>query len=268
LDDYYEVLGVRPSSSTHEIEDSFREKSRALNPENGGADESTDAKLSLLLRAYETLSDPEKRRDYDQSIHSGEPLRDTDYRHYLQHKQYDLESQSKLVFYDLINNHHDEAVDIYEHFFCENLFYLEHYLSRDDFMDCLFLLGEVYEARGEYNRAYQLFKSIVTYEYKHPYFRHFLAEVVEHLRTITCFKMPTYLSWEENLRFLQEMVGFNFSNKDKAFFYKKISEIYSNIDDNETASYYLRKGLSLDRNLAGVKKLKEKIGFAENPSRR
>jgi tetratricopeptide (TPR) repeat protein len=98
-----------------------------------------------------------------------------------------------------------------------------------------------------------------------PYFHHFIDEVIERLRNITCFKMVSTMSPAQVIEYIQELIDFDFSRKDNAFFYKKIAEIYCSQGQKDIAIEYLRQGLSLDQKLPGVKKLKEKIGFTEIP---
>lgn len=61
---YYRVLGVRRSASADEIRTAFREKAKLYHPDSGSpfADEE---RFALLVEAYETLRDPERRRLYD-----------------------------------------------------------------------------------------------------------------------------------------------------------------------------------------------------------
>ena len=61
-EDYYKILGVDKSASKAEIKKAFRKLAKKHHPDKGG-DEETFKKINL---AYETLSDDQKRAEYDQ----------------------------------------------------------------------------------------------------------------------------------------------------------------------------------------------------------
>jgi hypothetical protein len=96
-------------------------------------------------------------------------------------------------------------------------------------------------------------------ECKVPYFRHFIEEIIDRIKNLSCFKMVEKIGKDEALSFLQETIDMNFSRRDNAFIYKKMSEIHANNGAWEEARKCLEKGLLLDEKLPGIKKLKERI---------
>lgn len=66
--DYYEVLGISKSASDAEIKSAYRKLARKHHPD---IDKSTgaDEKFKELSEAYQILSDPQKKKSYDQFGH-------------------------------------------------------------------------------------------------------------------------------------------------------------------------------------------------------
>jgi molecular chaperone DnaJ len=65
--DYYEVLGVGKTSNADEIKKAYRKAAVEHHPDRGGNEE----KFKELNEAYEVLSNPDKRKRYDQFGHAG-----------------------------------------------------------------------------------------------------------------------------------------------------------------------------------------------------
>jgi DnaJ-class molecular chaperone len=64
--DYYQILGVNRSASEKEIKQAYRRLARKHHPDLNPNDKSAEAKFKEINAAYEVLSNPEKRKKYDQ----------------------------------------------------------------------------------------------------------------------------------------------------------------------------------------------------------
>jgi len=69
--DYYEVLGVERDASATEVKRAFRKLARELHPDVNDHDPEAEEKFKQAAEAYEVLSDPERRREYDAYGHEG-----------------------------------------------------------------------------------------------------------------------------------------------------------------------------------------------------
>lgn len=64
--DYYAQLGVGRSATDKEIKSAYRKLARKYHPDVNPNDKSAEARFKEVSEAYEVLSDPEKRKLYDQ----------------------------------------------------------------------------------------------------------------------------------------------------------------------------------------------------------
>lgn len=69
--DYYDILGVSKDASQKEIKKAYRKLAKEHHPDTNDGDEKSSEKFKEISEAYEILSDPEKRKRYDQYGHSG-----------------------------------------------------------------------------------------------------------------------------------------------------------------------------------------------------
>ncbi len=64
--DYYEILGVKKSASADDIRKAFRKLARKYHPDVNPGDKAAEEKFKALSEANDVLSDPKKRKIYDQ----------------------------------------------------------------------------------------------------------------------------------------------------------------------------------------------------------
>ena len=70
--DYYEVLGVSKTATEEELKKAYRKLAKKYHPDaNPDNRKEAEAKFKEVNEAYENLSDPQKRRMYDQFGHDG-----------------------------------------------------------------------------------------------------------------------------------------------------------------------------------------------------
>ena len=94
--DYYEVLGVKKNASADDIKRAYRRMAMKYHPDKNPDDKTAEAKFKECAEAYEVLSDPEKRRRYDQFGHDG--LRGMGMRDYTHIKWQDIGSIFEDIF--------------------------------------------------------------------------------------------------------------------------------------------------------------------------
>ncbi len=71
--DYYDILGIKKTSSEGEIKSAYRKLAREHHPDMVAKEdkEKAEARFKEINEAYQVLNDPEKRKMYDQYGHAG-----------------------------------------------------------------------------------------------------------------------------------------------------------------------------------------------------
>ncbi len=64
--DYYEILGVKKNASADEIRKAFRKLARKYHPDVNPGNKAAEEKFKAISEANDVLSDPKKRKFYDQ----------------------------------------------------------------------------------------------------------------------------------------------------------------------------------------------------------
>lgn len=91
---FYEALHLHPSATTEEIEDAYRKAARKVHPDLNQHDSlSAEARMKLLNRIRDTLTDPKRRAAYDAELAEG---RDT--------------ARIETAIHETLRDSHDKAI--------------------------------------------------------------------------------------------------------------------------------------------------------------
>ncbi len=259
---YYQVLQVQEGSDRDKIRNSFRKLAKKYHPDKTKTNGiSSEDKIKLLIKAYKTLTDSEKRIHYDTQLQSIN-IRDFYYKEKAKRGsgKYDLRSQAKMVLNDLLNKNGPQAVKNYERLKEENKeFELLAFLNLKDYLDCKFLLAEEYEEQGHYELAFELYEYVYQEENGNPARKHLLEEIKERIIRLSCKKLVKLTQPDTAITYLRRALNLRLSKNEEAFIYKKIADCYASSCDWDNALEKFNKALSLCPNLKGAQTLKNKL---------
>ena len=68
--DYYEVLGLSKGADAGSIKKAYRKLAKKYHPDTNQGDKQAEKKFKEVTEAYTVLSDPEKKKMYDQFGHA------------------------------------------------------------------------------------------------------------------------------------------------------------------------------------------------------
>lgn len=69
--DYYKILGVSKDADAATIKKSYRKLAKDLHPDNNAGDKKIEEKFKAVSEAYDVVSDPKRRAEYDEARRYG-----------------------------------------------------------------------------------------------------------------------------------------------------------------------------------------------------
>ncbi|MBN2875259.1 MAG: J domain-containing protein [Spirochaetales bacterium] len=259
MKDFYAVLGVHPDATTKEIKSAFRRWAKVRHPDTGGDDAE---EMRIILEAYRVLSDPRTRREYDRGRLRIIPNGDDgafDYRIWLKERLDEPEYVAKLVFYDLLHNLEDEALELYEKIRDSDEGRLERFFERPEAMDAEFCIAEEYASRGRFVDAYRVMVKLIAMEQRSPGFGYFYDVVLARFRRLVLEDLYRVLEAESMLEKLDEALQIRSSADNDAQFQRRRGEILYRLGRTSEARAALAKAAALSPRLPGLKALSLKL---------
>ncbi|MBN1243203.1 MAG: DnaJ domain-containing protein [Spirochaetales bacterium] len=263
--DHYELLGVARDAGTREIKSAFRVKAKRLHPDlvRGNDD---DPAMRLLLDAYRTLLDPERRLAYDRTLrrrHAGSQGRPSfDYRAWLKERLEQPEYRAKLLVYDLLHGLEDEALELFESLQGLDDGRLERFFERSEAMDAEFCIAEEYEKRGRFVDAYRVYLSIFRKERDKPALGYFLDVVALRFRRLVLEGLRSVLEDEPYLSILAEAASIVPDDRDSAQLLRRQAELSLRMGDTRGAFLALAEARRRHPRLAGLATLERRASQA------
>jgi curved DNA-binding protein CbpA len=257
---YYEVLEIQPEAQPDEIKRSFRRLAKKYHPDhNSSRTKWAEAKMRVILKAYDTLMNEAERADYDRKLRPFLKAYQDPYRENLAKRSDDPAAQSRLILSNLLNDAPNQAIEIYERMRArDENFEVWQYLDQKDYLDCQFLMGEEYERQGNWKAALRFYENVYSAEKNSP-MRFFLEEVKDRIRDIYCKKVARRCKPIESVKIYEKVMAMGVSKKTEAYLHKKIAESYFKGSVEKKARVHLKRAFELEPKLKGAQKICEKL---------
>jgi uncharacterized protein YqgQ len=232
LDNYYSVLGIDEDASIAEIKRAFREKAKLLHPDIAASPDTSA--MRQLLTAYRTLSNRERRFEYDRIFKRSTKKDAFNYHDYLREHKNNPEYQAELIFFELLHFEEESAVKVWLSLGGIN-FKMRDFLDREDWMDCAFLLAEELEKEHYIYEAFLILTDLIIEERKNPYFRHFSFDVELLLKELARVKLHAVVDGTTWIECLRSLLQLGFPEKEEARWFKLLAEALFKTGDKSGA---------------------------------
>lgn len=176
---YYSLLGIDANANSETIKKAFRKKLKEHHPDVHHSKQKKDASqpyhhesLLDIINAYNILSNPIRRNQYDnnkpyqyedkdEDIFEPKQRKSFNYEAFLLQRNHIWEYKIKLFLYDLVYRKGVRAARIYTIIVTQDKKdALRDTLGYHDYFDCMFLLAEYYHEKGKKNLSIKLVKKL------------------------------------------------------------------------------------------------------------
>jgi curved DNA-binding protein len=111
--DYYKILQVSQSAETAEIKKAYRRLAKEMHPDLNPDDEQSEERFKEIAEAYDVLSDPDKRSQYDYFIKYGTAPPNTHFKNYRERRDDIFQPVFSTFFNDLFKKQKQKAAKKY-----------------------------------------------------------------------------------------------------------------------------------------------------------
>jgi len=93
---YYQILDITEDATHHQIKDAYRKLVLKYHPDKNKGNPLFEEMIQQINEAYETLSNPESRKIYDEQLYSNEYSEEQEYASAVEEDEFSL----REFFYD------------------------------------------------------------------------------------------------------------------------------------------------------------------------
>jgi curved DNA-binding protein CbpA len=221
-----------------------------------------ERKLKAIIAAYRVLRDPTSRTQYDLRLRAEKEsivYRDAP----ISARATSPGAQASAILFDLVNGRGRHATQHFERLSAQEPdFDLAKYLSRNDYLDCKFLLGEEFEKQRKYQCSAECFVEVYEARKSVPHLKSFADELRERIRVLYCRHLAPDASASEALACYRKALRLKLPRVQRAFVLKKMAERFLEAGDVSHARSALSKALALKPNMKGAQRICERLGSA------